>query len=266
MTDINNFKSGWLKDPEDNRDFLFMAKPEVVQVLPPSMDLRASDTRIENQGAYGSCAAHAGTGEFEYLENKVTKTYTERSRMFLYKEARDLDGSTGDVGTYLRSVAKVMADMGLPPESIWPYTSSNLNAEPTTAVKNEAIKAHADSYWRLDGGTHDQTILNIKAAIANNGLPVMFGCTVYSSIFNTGSDGMIPAPGGSVAGGHAMLIVGYDDAKQRFLIKNSWGTSWGASGYGWLSYSYDISNAWIIAKESQIIDTILTPTTITLSV
>jgi C1A family cysteine protease len=266
MTDKNNFKSGWLKDKPDSRDFRFTARPEIIAELPASADLRSSDTPILDQGSMGSCAAHAAVAVFEWLQKAKTSKFFQGSRMFIYKEARDLDGSTGDVGTYLRSVASVMANEGVPPEAIWQYSSNLLNTEPTAAVKTEAIKAHADSYWRLDGNTQNETINNIKAAVATNGLPVMFGCTVYNSIFNTGSDGMIPAPGGSVAGGHAMAIMGYDDAKQRFLIKNSWGVGWGANGYGWLLYSNDITDCWLIAKESQIIDTILTPTTITLSV
>jgi C1A family cysteine protease len=273
MIDKSKIKFGWLKDKPDSRDYKYTAKPEVIAVLPASADLRSSDTPILDQGSMGSCAAHAAVGVFEWLQKFKTGKYVAGSRMFIYKEARDIDGSTGDVGTYLRSVAAVMANEGVPPESIWGYSSSLLDTEPTTAVKTEAIKSHVDSYWRLDGGTQTETNNNIKAALATNGLPPMFGCTVYDSIFNTGSDGMVPSPGGSVAGGHAMDILGYDDAKQRFLIKNSWGTSWGGkcptvqlpngaptSGYGWLGYNYDISDVWIVAKESQIQDTILTPT------
>jgi C1A family cysteine protease len=279
MTDKNNFKSGWIKDKPDPRDYRFTARPEIIAKLPTSADLRSVDTPILDQGSMGSCAAHAAVGIFEWLQKAKTGKFFQGSRMFIYKEARDIDGSSGDVGTYLRSVAQVMANEGVPPESIWAYSSSLLDTEPTAAVKAEAIKSHVDSYWRLDGSTQTETNNNIKSALATNGLPPMFGCTVYNSIFNTGSDGMVPAPGGSVAGGHAMDIVGYDDAKQRFLIRNSWGTGWGGrcptaqlpngtttAGYGWLGYDYDIGDVWVVAKESEIIDTILTPTTITLSI
>ena len=58
--------------------------------------------------------------------------------------------------------------------------------------------------------------------------------------------GEIPFPtaGDTVQGGHAVLAVGYDDAKKigsakgALLIRNSWGTGWGAEGYGWLPYDY----------------------------
>ena len=75
----------------------------------------------------------------------------------------------------------------------------------------------------------------------------MFGFSVYSSIPGSG-DGKgelpFPASGDTMEGGRAVLAVGYDDAKKlgkdkgAILIRNSWGTSWGGAGYGWLPYAY----------------------------
>jgi C1A family cysteine protease len=254
--DKKDFKGGWLKDLTDLRDFRLVAPKEVVEALPGSMDLRSSDTPILNQGSMGSCVAHAAIAVFQWLQKFKTKTFFVGSRMFIYKKARDYSGLTGDSGTYLRDGAKAMANFGVPPESLWAYNVTLLDVEPTAAVKAEAIKAHADSYWRLDGANTTETLNNIKSAMATNGLPVMFGTTVYDSIFNVGSDGLIPLPSGAPAGGHAMAAVGYDDAKSALLVKNSWGTSWGMSGYGWLPYYYVTSgllaDAWVVATESQI--------------
>ncbi len=48
-------------------------------------------------------------------------------------------------------------------------------------------------------------------------------------------------PGDIDRGGHLILVVGYDDTKQAWLIKNSWGTGWGESGFGWIGYGeFDI--------------------------
>lgn len=45
--------------------------------------------------------------------------------------------------------------------------------------------------------------------------------------FSTDTDGF---------GGHLMLLVGWDDSKSAWLVKNSWGTGWGNDGYGWIKY------------------------------
>jgi C1A family cysteine protease len=42
----------------------------------------------------------------------------------------------------------------------------------------------------------------------------------------------------AVLGGHAVLCVGYDDATQRFIVRNSWGSNWGQAGYFTIPYAY----------------------------
>jgi hypothetical protein len=43
---------------------------------------------------------------------------------------------------------------------------------------------------------------------------------------------------GAEKGGHAMLVVGYDDSKKAFKLLNSWGTNWGDHGYTWVDYEF----------------------------
>jgi C1A family cysteine protease len=94
----------------------------------------------------------------------------------------------------------------------------------------------------------------------------MFGFTVYESIEQASTNGNIPFPCSTerVLGGHAVMAVGYDDnlkiknnacgeeTKGAILIRNSWGTSWGAQGYGYLPYEYVLQELavdwWTIIK------------------
>jgi len=70
----------------------------------------------------------------------------------------------------------------------------------------------------------------------------VFGFAVYESlesqtVAETGNAPM-PKPTEQALGGHAVLAVGYDDGKKRFIVRNSWGAEWGAAGYFTLPYPY----------------------------
>jgi C1A family cysteine protease len=62
-----------------------------------------------------------------------------------------------------------------------------------------------------------------------------------SGVFNEKTEGKI---------GHVVLLIGWDDDKQAWLVKNSWGEKWGEKGFGWIKYgSNNIGQfaAWIDA-------------------
>src|SRR5207249_6396066 len=86
-----------------------------------------------------------------------------------------------------------------------------------------------------------KTAYEMRACLAD-GYPFVFGFTVYETfesdrVAKTGVVPM-PKPREKVLGGHAVLAVGYDDAKRRFLVRNSWGTGWGTKGYFTMPYDY----------------------------
>ncbi len=225
--------------------------------LAASVDLRAWCAPIENQGALGSCTANAGIGMYEYFERRAFGKHIDGSRLFLYKATRDLLHWTGDTGAYLRTTMKALALFGAPPEEYWPYNIASFDVEPPAFCYAFGQSYRALSYYRLDPpGTLKPALLNLIKAYAAAGFPSMFGFTVYSSYTQAGATGKIPFPklGESVVGGHAVVVVGYDDSlviqntnpggpatTGAFLIRNSWGTGWGAAGYGWLPYQYVLS-------------------------
>jgi len=222
--------------------------------LPTTVDLRAWCSPIENQLNLGSCTAHAGVGLVEYFERKASGTHIDASRLFLYKVTRDLLKWKGDTGAFLRSTMEALVLFGVPPEEYWQYIVANYDVEPSAFLYAFAQNYQAITYYRLDpSGTPKPTLLNqIKTNLAA-GLPSMFGFTVYSSYTQANTTGKIPypAPVEKAVGGHAIDAVGYDDGMKikntnaggvettgALRIRNSWGTGWGAGGYGWLPYEY----------------------------
>jgi C1A family cysteine protease len=270
---------GWLPDYPDFRDHthastsvqdtLRRAKSLAARApragLPATVDLRQWCPPIEDQGALGSCTAHAGVGLVEYFECRSFGTHLDASRLFLYKVTRNLEQWTGDTGAYLRTTMKALVLFGVPPEQYWPYKPARFDDEPPAFSYAWASHFRAMEYYRLDavGTTPAQLLARIKQQLAA-GFPSMFGFTVYSSIGAADADGRIPYPsaGETVEGGHAVVAVGYDDGmkigkqKGALLIRNSWGTGWGDQGYGWLPYAYVESGLaedwWTLIKQEWI--------------
>ena len=256
---------GWLRDNPDFRDYtpeeesvkaqleeIGAADPEAVSA-PATIDLRQYCSPIENQGSLGSCTANAAVGLVEYFERRARGRYIDASRLFLYKATRDLLHWTGDTGAYLRSTMGALALFGVPPEEYWPYNIAQFDIEPSSFCYSFAGNYKAISYFRLDPtGTPPATLLTRIKANLVRGLPPIFGFTVYNSISQAATNGRIPypAPGDRVIGGHAMLAIGYDDNLRitntvngatttgALIVRNSWGTTWGDHGYGYLPYDY----------------------------
>ena len=290
---------GWLPDYPDIRDVTFqservpsklqaLGQPSVKQMLakvgvttsapaalPASVDLRPWCSPIEDQKTIGSCTAHAGVGLVEYFERRAFGKHIDASRLFLYKVTRNLLKWTGDTGAFLRSTMYALTLFGVPPEEYYPYNIADFDKEPSAFCYAFGQSYQAISYYRLDppGTTPSNLLTQIKTYLAN-GLPSMFGFTVYSSISQANTNGgKIPYPtrGERVLGGHAIDAVGYDDNLKikntnaggiettgALLIRNSWGTAWGSAGYGWLPYKYvldGLATDWWSLIKSEWIDT-----------
>ncbi len=276
---------GWLPDYPDFRDYTLehenikpMAKTigvtEPLKVsIPASKDLRTWCSPVENQYSIGSCTANAGVGIIEYYERKAFGKHIDASRLFLYKATRNLLQWTGDTGAFLRTTMGAMVLFGVPPEEYWPYITADFENEPSSFCYAFAQNYQTIRYFRLDPPVTKKDILlkRVKSLIAY-GLPSMFGFTVFSSIGQAGQDGKIPypCPGERIAGGHAVVAVGYDDKRKiknticgkettgALLIRNSWGTGWGDQGYGWLPYDYILKGLavdWWVLLKNEWVDT-----------
>lgn len=281
-------KMGWIPDYPDFRDYSFENKEteEMDRLLSPigldrmdatslpaSSDLRQWCSPIENQGQIGSCTANAGAGVVEYFENRAFGRYLDASRLFLYKATRNFAKLSGDSGAFLRSTLGALALFGVPPEEYWPYTDKtpDFDKEPTAFCYSFAANYKSIKYFRHDsaGLSKDAILDSIKKGLAA-GIPSIFGFTVFNSISQAAKTGKIPFPGKNekILGGHAIVAVGYNDSMKiknttggletagALLIRNSWGTTWGDKGYGWLPYDYVLKETaadfWSILQQNWI--------------
>lgn len=203
----------------------------------------------------GNCTSQAIAAAVQYQQNIDKPAWAFMpSRLFIYFNERILENTVNeDSGAMIRTGIKVINKIGTAKEDLWPYDIAKFTYKPPLLAYQNA-KLHTCLRYQRVG----QTEFEIKTALAQ-GHPVIFGFSVYES-FETdivAHTGIVPLPLSfeKLLGGHAVLIVGYDDEMKLFKIRNSYGPNWGRNGYFYLPYEYvcdsDLScDFWIIEQMS----------------
>ena len=234
---------GYHRNPPDHRD-KGLGAIRLVQATLPAMSNAKYMGLVLDQGQQGSCTAHAGVADREYLHNKQLAAYTARvwivspsglfSPAFLYYMERKLDGTLdqGDCGSTGRTSCQTLRQYGCATRSEMPYSDTDCSTAPTEIQLQEA------SQWPTGQYHFAANVDDIKSIIAS-GYNCRIGFTVYSSFENIGSDGIwTPNTSEDVLGRHQVLAYAYDDSinEGSLLIRNSWGASWGKNGDFYMRY------------------------------
>ena len=269
-----DYKLGLKRDSYDERDYLFShSKVCTPYELPESVDLRPNMPSMFSQNQQGSCTAQSGVCVYSYLANMIYEDKSAYSRQFLYNMERltEQGNLDEDSGATMRQICKTLKKDGVCLDELFPYGKGNEFKEPDEKAKANAQLHKIKSYYRCVNMT------DIKIALAS-GLPVLVGTEVYSSLWNTKEDGIIPCPNkkkDEFQGCHAWVCCGYRTRKTIFgkkteyILRTSWGesikdeNSWGYSysnpsdsGFGEHGYAYVDENtfkdilldAWVIAE------------------
>jgi C1A family cysteine protease len=232
---------GWTPDEPDARDHRYA--PPRLAALPAKFSLRQLFPPPYAQGRLLSCAANAVAAaiQFDRIKQRLPASELTPSRLFIYYNTRAIEGTIArNAPTRIRNVIKGVAKHGACFEGKaadqWPYVIKRFKQKPRAACFKAAAKDRPLRYHRIE-----RNIDHLKACLAS-GFPFVLGFWVYKSmetprVIKTGN---IPTPKANEpkTGGHVVLAVGYDDAKQQILIRNSWGPKWGNGGYGTIPYDY----------------------------
>lgn len=242
---------GWVADLPDHRDHIYAAPAKAMLRLAPSADLRPLLPPVYDQGQIGSCTANAVAAAMQFtrkLEGHAPDFAP--SRLFIYWNERNLEHTVPiDNGAQLRDGIKVANKFGVCPETDWPYDAtpadqpSNLWPAGAKAAQKPPAQCYATAlgyqstaYLRLA-----QTLPQMKGCLAS-GYPFVFGFTAYQSFLSgaVAASGEVPMPAANepMAGGHAVLAVGYNEQYKIFIARNSWGPGWGKQGYFTIPYAY----------------------------
>lgn len=220
---------------------------ESAEDLPPKVDLRNFMSPVEDQSQANSCCANAVAGAFEYINMRHCKKNGDKpadiSRLFIYYVGRKRDqknwnetGPVADDGMSIGGAITAMQTHGACMEADWPYDLNHVNKKPG----EDCFKA-AQQFKVLEA-TRIPVDLDFMRQTLAEGHPIVFGLKLTQRFFNP-RQGYCAKPDpndpqSASHGLHAMLIVGYNDRQSIFIVRNSWGTSWGDRGYGYVPYDY----------------------------
>jgi C1A family cysteine protease len=237
---------GWRRQSLDSRDHIYAAPPHLVSQLPDMVDLRPQMPDIYDQGQLGSCVANAVACllQFERARQNLPEGKHVPSRLAIYYGARQIEHAVeSDAGSEIRDAIKYVARTPVPFEDGpggWPYDIAKFRDRPPVG--------HFKDNTALQYRQVPQSAVQLMASLAE-GWPVAFGFNVYSGLddpetakndFSDPASGRLIMPRQNEAslGGHAVVLAGYDYPNQTFLVRNSWGNSWGLRGFFLMPFSY----------------------------
>ncbi len=241
------FRIGYGQQPEPIPTGLLFVDPNMYQSiplastplmgeLPESADLSSRFPTPGHQGQQASCVGWAVAYALKSYQEAVERNWSPNSidrlfsPAFIYNQIKmspDCRGGT----SYVEALNLLRRD-GIATLSDFPYQDLECTAIPNQYVKQNA-KQYAIADWRRVNVQDETEIKNHIAA----GFPVLFGMIVDRAFYNHRGAAPYSHFSGENMGGHAMVVVGYDNRQQAFKIMNSWGTEWGDGGFGWITYS-----------------------------
>ncbi len=211
---------------------------------------------IRSQGNdRGTCTSFAVTTANEFSIYIKSGGYFDLSEQHLFFESKVIENDN-ECGSWVRSAMQVISDKGQCREGVWSYNPNPPCVQQYGKPSNADIDAASfkNTFFSID-----QNNISALKQVLSSGRIIPFSIPVYNSwydsaeTYRTGRITM-PLPNENESGGHAMVLVGYQDNINSpgggyFLLRNSWGTDWAnqsyyGAGYGVIPYAYIQKYCW----------------------
>jgi hypothetical protein len=215
--------------------------------LPPSKDMRELWWKINDQGSTGACVGWAtadGVVRWHFVKAGLVPQNKLLSPRFVWMASKETDEFTSqpttfieDEGTSLKAALDIVRKYGEVLEEVLPFKTGKLYPNPAKTFYALAARLKIASYFNLGGGNQPGALGNWRTWLATHG-PIITRLDVdatWDGASATGGRLDLYQPA-TTRGGHAVTIVGY--TLDRFIIRNSWGTTWGDAGFGYASFGY----------------------------
>jgi len=252
-------KDQLISSPNDPNDRWYKSEPvtfstsPIVDLVPLIDEVSGVDHDIENQGSTNSCTATAAASALEIMYGRAGN-WKDFSRLYIYWYVRQYSNISGDKGAYPRHIGVALENHGACESEFMPWAKARINDEPSELAISEAQQHKIVSYERVEANIDE-----IRNAVLH-GLPVLTTVRIRKAMTDAierGSDWRTHDWESIVQdhkGLHEVLIVGFCDKTERFLVQNSWGPYWGDGGFYGLPYekvgdkrrSQDAFEFWVI--------------------
>lgn len=218
-----------------------MMKGVLAAAAPAKVDWRNMNgknfvTGIKDQGSCGSCVAF-GTAATMESQSRIIRnapvnaanggSIPDLSEAHLFYCGNSASSDPCGRGWYPSAALAFARNTGVVPGTCFPYTPGNQACGPCDNWQTMTTNVGTSKTLT--------SVPDMKTWLADKG-PLITCFIVYSDFFAYTGGVYVQTPTAQSVGGHCLCCVGYDDAKQAWLCKNSWGTGWGEGGYVWIGY------------------------------
>jgi C1A family cysteine protease len=196
-------------------------------------------TSVKDQSSCGSCVAFGVTSvveaSYRIQQNDPNATVDLSEAQLFYCHGRSV-GRNCDNGWEPGAALEFFKNQGVADEASYPYTAGDQNCSNLAGDwQTRAVKV--TGYHTMGSVADMKTWLSTRGPIT--------GCFYVYDDFYSYKSGVYRHVSGDDPGGHCVTIIGYDDALQCWICKNSWGTGWGDQGFFKIGYGECLIETWL---------------------